>query len=167
MLGENPQLACYNARFETVKSLALFSSELGKIMIGILLITHEGLGQSLLACARHILQQDFDHIAALSVEKSDDPDAKLAEAEALVSHLDSGEGVLVLSDMCGGTPSNVASKLVRTERIAGVAGVSLPMLVRVVSYRHLPLAEVLGKAITGGLEGVMQLDVCPCVCGAV
>lgn len=132
-------------------------------MIGILLITHEGLGQALLSCVRHVLQQDLDNIAAISIEKSDDPDAKLLEAEACLARLDSGDGVLVLSDMCGGTPSNVASKLVRSERVVGVSGVSLPMLVRVASYRHLPLSDVLGKAITGGLEGVMELDACtPC-----
>ncbi|MFW9610098.1 MAG: PTS sugar transporter subunit IIA [Aquaspirillum sp.] len=130
-------------------------------MIGILIVTHGDLGQSLIACTRHILQREPENLACMAVDKSDDPEKKLQEARQLIQRLDSGEGVLLLSDICGGTPSNIATRLIEPGRIEVIAGVSLPMLVRAVSYSALPLATVISKAVTGGLEGVVPLEPLP------
>ena len=93
----------------------------------------------------------------MAVDKNDDPDRKLAEARELVRGLDDGSGVLLLSDIFGGTPSNIASRLIEPGRIEAVAGVSLPMLVRSLCYAGQPLETVVSKAVTGGLEGVMYI----------
>jgi len=87
----------------------------------------------------------------------DDPQQILAQALELVAELDEGEGVLVMSDVFGATPSNIACKLLVPGRVEGVSGVSLPMLVRALTYRNEPLRVVVGKAISGGVEGVLQL----------
>lgn len=126
-------------------------------MVGILIITHGNLGESLASCARHILGRELDNLVAMAVDKTDDPDLKLSEAQALVDQLDDGDGVVVLTDIYGGTPSNIASRLIRPSHVEAVAGVCLPMLVRALSYSTQPLEIVVSKAITGGLEGVLYI----------
>lgn len=126
-------------------------------MVGILIMTHGNLGVTLAECAQHILQRELPHLAVMAVDKNDDPDRKLAEARELVRGLDDGSGVLLLSDIFGGTPSNIASRLIEPGRIEAVAGVSLPMLVRSLCYAGQPLETVVSKAVTGGLEGVMYI----------
>ncbi|BEV73148.1 MULTISPECIES: PTS sugar transporter subunit IIA [unclassified Paludibacterium] len=126
-------------------------------MVGILLITHGNLGEVLAEDAYHILGRTWENLKTLSVDKSDDPDVKLAVARTLVQSLDDGSGVLVLSDMLGGTPSNIASRLIHAGKVEAVAGVNLPMLVRAVSYSQQPLDVVVSKAVTGGLEGVVYI----------
>ena len=126
-------------------------------MVGILIVTHGNLGVTLAECAQHILQRELPHLAVMAVDKNDDPDRKLAEARELLRGLDDGSGVLLLSDIFGGTPSNIASRLIEPGRIEAVAGVSLPMLVRSLCYAGQPLETVVSKAVTGGLEGVMYI----------
>jgi len=126
-------------------------------MVGILIVTHGDLGVILAQCAQHILQRELPNLAVMAVDKNDDPDRKLAEARDLVRGLDDGSGVLLLSDIFGGTPSNIASRLIEPGRVEAVAGVSLPMLVRSLCYAGQPLETVVSKAVTGGLEGVMYI----------
>ena len=126
-------------------------------MIGILIITHGTLGESLVHCASHVLNKRPPRLKQLGVTAQDDPALLLPQARALVKELDEGTGVLILSDMYGGTPSNLASKLVVPARIEAVAGVSLPMLIRVLTYRDRDLQTIVTKAISGGWEGVVRV----------
>jgi PTS system ascorbate-specific IIA component len=128
-------------------------------MIGILIITHGTLGESLVHCASHVLNKRPPRLKQLGVTAQDDPALLLPQARALVKELDEGTGVLILSDMYGGTPSNLASKLVVPGRIEVVAGVSLPMLIRVLTYRDRDLQTIVTKAISGGCEGVVRVPV--------
>jgi PTS system ascorbate-specific IIA component len=93
----------------------------------------------------------------LRIDAGDDPDALLSSASKLIRELDSGAGVLVLSDICGATPCNIGSRLVRPGKVECLAGVNLPMLVRAVTYRREPLAIASEKALTGGKEGVLRI----------
>jgi PTS system ascorbate-specific IIA component len=72
--------------------------------------------------------------------------------------LDSGQGVLVLTDIFGGTPSNIATRLLIPGRVEGASGVSLPMLIRALTYRNETLATVVAKALSGGKEGVVHMS---------
>ena len=125
-------------------------------MIGILIIAHGTLGESLIHCASHVLNKRPARLRQLGVTAQDDPLLLLPQARALIKELDDGSGVLILSDMYGGSPSNIAAKLLVPGRIEGVAGVNLPMLIRVLTYRERPLPVVLTKAVSGGCEGVMR-----------
>ena len=78
-------------------------------------------------------------------------------AHRMVKELDAGEGVLILTDIYGGTPSNMASKLLIPGKVDAVAGVSLPMLIRVLTYRDRDLPTIVTKAISGGCEGVLRV----------
>ena len=79
-------------------------------------------------------------------------------ARDLIRFLDQGKGVLVMTDIYGATPSNIASHLLAPGRIEGLAGVNLPMLIRALTYRDETLGSVLEKALSGAIEGVMLMD---------
>ena len=126
-------------------------------MIGILIIAHGTLGESLIHCASHVLDSRPPHLKQLGVTSHDDPALLLPQALKLVTQLDHGDGVLILTDMYGGTPCNIAAKLLIPGKVEGVAGVNLPMLIRALTYRDEPLQTVVTKAISGGIEGVMRM----------
>jgi mannose PTS system EIIA component len=126
-------------------------------MIGILLITHGTLGESLIHCASHVLNKRPPRLRQLSITAQDDPLLLLPQARRLVKDLDEGDGVLILSDMYGGSPSNIAAKLLIPGKVEGVAGINLPMLIRVLSYRDRPLQTIVAKAVSGGCDGVVRI----------
>ena len=126
-------------------------------MIGILIIAHGTLGESLIHCASHVLNKRPPRLRQLGVTAQDDPLLLLPQARALLKDLDSGSGVLILSDMFGGSPSNITQKLLIPGKVEGIAGVNLPMLIRVLTYRDKSLATLLTKAVSGGCEGVMRI----------
>jgi PTS system ascorbate-specific IIA component len=126
-------------------------------MIGIFLITHGSLGESLVQCACHVLNKRPPQVVQLGVSGQDDPLDALPLARALLRLVDTGEGVLVLTDVFGATPSNVALKLLEPGRVEGVAGVSLPMLLRALTYREKDMETLITKAISGGRDGVLHM----------
>jgi len=126
-------------------------------MVGILIIAHGTLGESLIHCASHVMGSRPPQLSQIGVSIHDDPQQVLPQAIKLARSLDQGQGVLVLSDVYGATPCNIASRLLIPGRIEGVAGVNLPMLVRALTYRNEPLKTVVAKAVSGGIEGVMQM----------
>ena len=127
-------------------------------MIGILLVTHNDLGDSLVNCVRHVMGSVPSNIKVLSVVADDDPEHKEDEGRALIAQLDTGGGVLLLSDLFGATPCNIARRLYHPGRVEGVAGVNLPMLLRVVCYSHKPLAEVVQKALETGCNCILTIN---------
>jgi PTS system ascorbate-specific IIA component len=126
-------------------------------MIGILIISHGDLGDSLIHCANHVMEKMPKYLMHLGVNVQDNPDVVIPKALELLRQLDRGDGVLILSDICGATPSNIASRLVSTGRVECLAGVNLSMLVRALTYRNESLEVVVEKALTGGREGVMRI----------
>jgi PTS system ascorbate-specific IIA component len=126
-------------------------------MVGLLIIAHGSFAESLIACASHVLGNRPLSVEHIGVTIDDDPDVLLSRAREAVRSLDDGSGVLVMTDMVGATPANIATRLVSPGHVVGIAGVNLPMLVRVLTYAHLPLDAVLGKALSGGSEGVARL----------
>jgi PTS system ascorbate-specific IIA component len=130
-------------------------------MIGVLVIAHEHVGESLRAALVHVLGAPPPQLDVLSVAAGDDPLALLPRAQAMVVALDTGEGVVVLCDLYGASPCNLAVKLAQPGHIEVVAGVSLPMLVRTFTYRNHGLPTLVKKAVSGGCEGVLHVTVDP------
>lgn len=128
-------------------------------MVGILLVTHNGLGNSLVDCVRHVLGEVPSNLRALSVYASDDPQQKLVEGQALIKELDTGAGVLILTDVYGATPSNIGRQLCHAERVMGVAGVNLPMLLRSVCCTAVTLPDMAEAAIKGGRDCIVHMNV--------
>jgi len=127
-------------------------------LVGILLVTHNGLGDSFVDCVQHVLGEVPPNLKSLSVYASDDTQQKLREGEELIKELDSGGGVLILADVFGATPSNIGRQLCHAERVMGVAGLNLPMLLRVVCVPNKTLPDLARIAIEGGRECIVQME---------
>ncbi len=125
--------------------------------IGVLLVSHESLGYTILDISVKTLSVCPLATRVLSVPLDDDLDILAERAEKMVIELNSGDGVLVLTDLCGATPSNIACQLVRFDDVMVVAGLNLPMLIRVLNYPELSLTEMAERAVDGGRQGVMLL----------
>jgi PTS system ascorbate-specific IIA component len=130
-------------------------------VIGVLLVTHGEIGTALLASAIQILGAQRQ-VATLSVWRQDDPDDLVLRARELMERIDADDGVLVLTDIFGATPGNVVSKLLQDGRVEGVSGVSLPMLLRVLTGRNGSLPGAVQRAMTGGAEGVVHMNTDRC-----
>ena len=126
-------------------------------MIGILIISHGDLGNSLINCANHVMGKRPEHLVHLGVTIRDDPDVIILNALELLKQLDCGDGVLILSDICGATPCNIATELVNPGRVECLSGVNLSMLIRALTYRDKSLELLVEKALSGGKEGVMRI----------
>lgn len=128
-------------------------------MIGILIVSHGAFGESLIHSASHVLGRRPLYLRQLGVTVHDDPEALLPVGVDLIRFLDQGAGVLVLTDIYGATPSNIASRLLVPGRVEGIAGVNLPMLIRALQYREEPLATARDKAFGGACEGVVPMEI--------
>lgn len=127
-------------------------------MIGLLIVSHGAFGESLIHSASHVLGRRPTYLRQLGVTVHDEPEGILPVAEDLVRYVDRGSGVLVMTDIFGATPSNIATKLLRRGKVEGIAGVSLPMLIRALNYREeCDLEALVAKAISGATEGVMRI----------
>lgn len=130
-------------------------------MIGILIIAHDSLGESLLRAVTHVLGTRPPQFEVLAVAATDDPAQLEPAARELVDRLDDGMGVLIFSDIYGASPCNLACKLLRPGVVEGVAGVNLPMLVRAFTYRARGMETLIKKAVSGGCDGVLHIEVDP------
>ncbi|GAB4344678.1 MAG: hypothetical protein Kow006_00940 [Gammaproteobacteria bacterium] len=126
--------------------------------VGLLIITHEGIGGALLRTATHTLKRCPLNAAVLEVAQDNRIEPYRQRARDLLAQLDHGDGVLVLTDLFGATPGNIASELHDGERVITVTGVNLPMLMRALNYARLPLAELAEKARQGGRDCVFICD---------
>jgi PTS system ascorbate-specific IIA component len=131
-------------------------------MNAILIIAHAPLAHALRQCALHVFPDCGAHLAAIDVQPNLPPEETLATARISMqqlSQLPQVKGVLVLTDIFGATPSNVAQKLVDGVKSRLITGVNLPMLLRSVSYRNEPLDALVSRAVIGGTQGVMQVAI--------
>lgn len=126
-------------------------------MIGLLLITHVTLGEALIQCACHVLNKRPAQIMQLGVAAGDDPNDLLPLARQLLKLVDTGEGVLVITDIYGATPANLALKLLQPGKVEGLAGANLPLLLRAINYRDKGMETLLTRATGGGRDGVLNM----------
>ena len=126
-------------------------------MIGLLLITHGSYGEALIQNACHVLNRRPPQLLQLGLAPQDDPLDLLPLARCLLNEVDTGRGVLILTDMWGASPANLAVKLLEVGQVEGVAGVNLPMLLRALTYRDKDMAVLLTKAVAGGRDGVINM----------
>ena len=130
-------------------------------MIGILIVAHDTLPDSFARALTHVLGSRPPQFETMSVRSTDDPFELLPAARAAIARLDTGEGVLVFTDLYGATPANLANKILSPGRVECVAGVNMPMLVRAFTYRAKGMDTMIRKAISGGCDGVVRVEVDP------
>lgn len=115
-------------------------------MIGALVVTHGQLGQELVAAAEMIVGE-ISHIRAISIGWHDDVNEAQKDIERRIVELDGGKGVLLLTDMFGGTPSNIAFALYEPGKIDIVTGVNLPMIIKIVSQKEADTLDSLARIV--------------------
>jgi PTS system ascorbate-specific IIA component len=127
-------------------------------MVGILLMTHAPLGQAFITAVAHVFRGPTERFEAIDVTADQD----LAEVHELarqaIARLDDGDGVLVITDIKGGTPSNCCNALAEAGRVEVIAGISLPMLLRAITYRRDTLDVVVEMALAGAQNGAVRVD---------
>ncbi|MDH3527034.1 MAG: PTS fructose transporter subunit IIA [Gammaproteobacteria bacterium] len=124
--------------------------------VGLLLITHDKLGRNLLDTATMILGDTPVEAITIDVPGDSNPDTVYAEASDACTVLDQGDGVLVLTDLYGSTPSNIATRLLAEHNALVISGLNVPMLVRALNYAACSLEELGSKAESGARDGIIM-----------
>ena len=128
--------------------------------LGILLVTHPGIGDTLLENASRLLGGCPARVRSLGIPLDGEPEQLMKDALEAARALDDGNGILILTDAFGATPSNIAHELIREMQASVVSGLNLPMLIRVFNYSSDDLASLTRKAEEGGRRGV-QVSTAP------
>ncbi len=132
-------------------------------MIGILIVAHGSLADSLVECVTHVLGQRPQGLGTLDFIGHADPNERQKVLEAQLARLDEGDGILVLTDVYGATPSNTLCRLLEPAHIEGVSGVNLPMLLKALNYREtLPLLQLVERIVEGGRNGINHISESMC-----
>lgn len=121
-----------------------------------MIITHNEVGNDILSTARDIFGALPTNTTVISIKPNSDYDKKLVEVRHSIAELDTGDGVLVLTDIFGATPCNIALKAAKNTNTKVVTGINLPMLVRVLNYAHLPLKKIVDKAVSAGHDSIFE-----------
>ena len=118
-------------------------------MIGLVIVAHGSLAEALLAATEHVVGR-LDQTRAVAIEPLDDLRARQAEINRIVEEVDTGAGVVLITDMFGGTPSNLALGAMTGSGVEVIYGANLPLLVKLAKMRHRPLSEAVAAAIHSG-----------------
>ena len=127
-------------------------------MIGIIVVSHEPLGTALIHCTRHIFGRMPAQLAALDVIPDEDPEAAYQAARELIARINDGSGVLVLTDIFGATPSRIAARLAEPHRVMVLAGVNLPMLVKALNNRRVPVADMVQSLVSSAKAAILEVE---------
>ena len=126
-------------------------------MVGLLVITHNNVGGALFDAAISVLGSCPLPYEILPVSQNCDPEERFKKAQSYLKELNQSDGILVITDMYGSTPSNIATKLAG-DNVTIVTGINLPMLVRVMNYPKLSLEKLANKAVSAGQTGVIIVE---------
>jgi PTS system mannose-specific IIA component len=126
-------------------------------VIGIVIVAHGGLAREYLAAMEHVVGR-HPGTAAVSIGVDDDCARKQDEIDAAIRAVDAGAGVVVVTDMFGGTPSNLAIEACRASGRMVVYGANLPLLVKLAKARRMPLREAVAQALTAGRKYINSVD---------
>jgi PTS system mannose-specific IIA component len=127
-------------------------------MVGILLLTHAPLGRAFIEAATHVFRNAPVQVEAVDVIADQDPNEVRQQAVEAIARVNDGSGVLVITDVMGGTPSNCTLQLCLPGQVEVIAGISLPMLLRAITYRHNTLDVTVEMALAGGQSGACRVD---------
>ena len=128
-------------------------------MISVFIISHSVIANSFAYCLEHIMNKRVDNLVILPVKKSEAPDAIILRAKEIIERqLTKADGVLILCDIFGATPSNIATELIQSGRIELITGLNLPMLIRAISYSSQGLDLCVAKAMEGGINGIIHVQ---------
>lgn len=123
-------------------------------MIGLVLLTYEGIGEQMIKAASHMLGHTPEYLAALPATFNDTPESIAPRLSEAITRTDAGDGVLVLTDLYGTTHCNVASGFINSGKVEMVSGLNMAILVKAINYRNKPMVELLNKVQAGGHDSI-------------
>lgn len=126
--------------------------------IGLITITHNRIGAQITETAETILGPLPLAIRHFMIGPEDDPERMELEVVKAISEIDDGSGVLIVSDLYGSTPCNIARRISSAHHVRVLSGINLPMMLRIFSYASVELDELARKAVDGGRIGVVECD---------
>jgi PTS system mannose-specific IIA component len=126
-------------------------------VIGIVIVAHGGLAREYLSAMEHVVGR-HPGAMAVSIGAEDDCSSKSDEIDAAIRSVDTGDGVVVVTDMFGGTPSNLAMEACRHSGRMVVYGANLPLLIKLAKARQLPLRDAVATALTAGRKYINSVD---------
>lgn len=127
--------------------------------VSVLIISHDEIGTALVNTVKNTFGSQLPlPIATVELQQNADPDILIPKLKKVVHALNQGDGVLILTDMFGATPSNIATALQKEAEIRIITGLNLPMLIRVMNYPALNLDQLTEKAVTGGQSGIIECE---------
>lgn len=125
--------------------------------VSVLIISHHEIASALLNTVKQTFGSELPlPVATVELQPDSDPEKLIPKLKTVIKALDQGEGVLILTDLFGSTPSNVAQKVQDCQSVRIVSGLNLPMLIRVMNYPQLNLVDLTEKARTGGQCGIIE-----------
>ncbi|GGX25289.1 MULTISPECIES: PTS sugar transporter subunit IIA [Undibacterium] len=127
-------------------------------MVGLLLLTHAPLGSAFIDAASHVFRSRPERLEAVDVLADQNVDEVRRIVREAIVRLDDGSGVLIMTDIIGGTPSNCCPQTGDANQVAVIAGISLPMLLRAITYRQDQLDVVVEMALAGGQNGATRIE---------
>ena len=122
--------------------------------VAILLVTHECIGNDLLKVTASILNEDLKNTACIEIPMDSDATKMKQAIASTIERLSTDDGILILTDSYGSTPCNIAAEFLDEKKRTMVSGLNLPMLIRIMNYRSLPLDELRDIAVEGGKRGI-------------
>ena len=125
--------------------------------VALIVIAHDKIGTSIRDTALSLVANSPAQIQSLELYKEDEPGDFLEKAQQIIDNADQGDGVLIMTDMFGATPSNVTCKLQR-ENLVIISGLNLPMLIRAINYHSLNISELALKILEGGRAGIINVN---------
>ena len=126
-------------------------------MIGILLVTHGEIGKSLIDCAAHILDNHPNSVESISINPTNDLNDHSCSISKKIQNLDSGNGVLIMTDIYGATPSNLLSKFIKKDKVEVITGVNLPMLIKAISDRKDSLSSLIHGSVDCAKKNIKKI----------
>ncbi len=126
--------------------------------VAVLLVTHGQLGKHLVETVTEMIGSTPLAIDVVDIHRGQDPDEMVSAAISKASAMDDGDGVLMITDAFGSTPSNIAMRAARETNARVVAGLNLPMLVRIFNYPDLELEAMTQGVVKGGRQGILAAD---------
>ena len=124
--------------------------------VALLLVSHKGIASNLLETACSIVNDKPDNLAYVEVPMDAPVDIMRKEIQQQLDRFDQTKDVLILTDIYGGTPSNLASCFISNEKTQLISGLNLAMIIKAINYRRLPLSELIEKIIQGGRQSIAQ-----------
>ena len=126
-------------------------------MVNILVVAHCELANSFKSCVENIIAKDVNYLHTIAVTPTDNMEYIIASIQKIIAKIGEDSEILILSDIYGATPSNIAQKLLKPQQIEMIAGLNLPMLIRAISYAKDGLELCIQKTLDGGLSGIIHV----------